>query len=134
MVAMPSFVGDFPLMSLLLWACYVTIMMTFCCDLACSGVIYDVYKSIHHQVRVSWDHIFILSCDNTWLWNAWWWLVLRHGQYQNMLKCGTIIGTELTHSTTVLKQNSAAKLGIATIACYDTPLSSATRCLSHPSD
>jgi len=49
-----------------------------------------------------------------------------------MLKHGVIIGTELTHSSTILKRNSAAKLGIATIACYDTPLSSATRYLAIP--
>jgi hypothetical protein len=43
---MPIFVGDFPLMSLLLWACSVTIMMTSCCDLACYDVIYDIYISL----------------------------------------------------------------------------------------
>jgi hypothetical protein len=37
---MPIFVGDFPLMSLLQWACSVTIMMTSCYD-----VTYDIYKS-----------------------------------------------------------------------------------------
>jgi hypothetical protein len=34
MVAIPSFVRDFPFVSLLLWACFVTIMMTFCYYLA----------------------------------------------------------------------------------------------------
>lgn len=117
---MPSLVGDFPLMSLLVWACSVTIMMTFSYDLACSEIIYDVYKSIHHLVWVPWDHCFIISCDNTCLWNAWWWMDLHRGQCQNMLKCGVIIVTELTHSSTLLKQNSATKLGISTIACHDT--------------